>query len=177
MWQQRKQWADKFWPEIERVVRTVAGDIVDVQIASDHQDQKQATDYIVTVSSGDIACRVRNWEYWRRFGDFTIRWSVPSGITTEWEKIKAGYGRWYLYAWVRPTDKFGAWIFVDLDRLRDSGLLDRMAGPWDNYDGTTFKTLAPLKLYEYGCIVKAGGEAASRCELWSTMTPQQLELV
>ena len=92
-WEERKGWADEFLPDIKRVVKMVAGDIISVEIATDAADQTQATDYVVTVQSGEIGCRIRNWDYWQRYGDLTFRCRLASGAKTEVAKIMAGHCR------------------------------------------------------------------------------------
>ena len=162
-WEKSKKWADKYVPEIKQVVRQVAGEIIEVRIADQDKDQHEATDYIVEISSGDIACRVRDQYFWR-FGDFTLRYSRPSGNQTELEKIKKGYARWYLYAWdKRFTGKFTAWVFVDLDKLRNSGLLDRPRRIIPNGDGSSsFVYISLVELWQHGCITEANEAASMR---------------
>ena len=161
-WRQDKHWADKHLPEIERVIRSVAGDIISIDVASDVADQSFATDYIVRVQAGDIACRIRKWPHWIRHHDFTLRSSRPSGIETELAKIQAGFARWYLYAWAKDDLAFGAWVFVDLDRLRDSGLLDVQHRIIPNPNGSSnFIGLSLTELDDHGCLLHGGGAAAA----------------
>lgn len=166
-WKQDKAWADRYWPEIERVIRQVAGEIIDVRQADDESDQKRATDYVVSVSSGDIACRIRKWQYWR-YAEVTIRSSRPGPYKTELQKIREGFGRWYLYAWAHDDGQFGAWVFVDLDKLRDSGFLERSWEEQNNHDGSSTFICIPI-CHLQDCILRAGG-AACTCE-----TPQMMQ--
>jgi hypothetical protein len=129
-WERSKLRADKYRPEIERIIRTVAGDIVEFREATPEEDRYSATDYVVTILGGDIACRIREQWYWFEFGDFALRYSRPTGRKTEVEKIKNGYGRWYLYGWTSRLEdgyKLLAWIFIDLDIIRQSGLLKKVS--------------------------------------------------
>lgn len=159
-WLDDREWADAFWPEIERVIRGVAGDIADVRLASVDEDRKSATDYIVTVSSGDIACRIRRKGKWKGFGDFTVRAWRKSGHETELAKLQRGFGRWYLYAWAE-NEHFGAWIFLDLDVLRESGLLGDDRQIIKNPDGRSgFKAYSLIELCNARCIVRSGGAAS-----------------
>ena len=161
-WKKSKDWADKYVPEIERVIKQVAGEIVEVRIANQDEDQNHATDYIVEVSSGDIACRVREECFWHRYADITLRYLRPSGNKTELEKIKEGYGCWYLYAWdKRFTDgKFIAWVFVDLDKLRNSGLLNKPRQVVWNRDGSSaFIYIKLAELWQQGCFTEVSEEA------------------
>jgi hypothetical protein len=159
-WKADKAWADRYWPQIVGVVREVAGDIITVREATPDEDTRYATDYVLTLESGDIACRVRRWDYWQRFGDITLRNSRPSGAMTEIEKLRQGWGRWYLYAWAKAEGDFGAWVFVDLDALRSSGLLDRSRGDHQNLDGSSSFVSLPLsELRQHDCLIRAGGAA------------------
>lgn len=157
-WKRDKAWADRYWPEIERVIRSVAGEIIDVQQADDESDQKRATDYVVSVSAGDIACRIRRWEYWERFADITIRSSRPGPVKTELQKIRDGFGRWYLYAWAYDDGRFGAWVFLDLDKLRTTGILSDAARQYNNHDGSSGFIAIPVHRVA-DCILQAGGHA------------------
>lgn len=177
-----KDWPDRYFPEIKRVV---AEDIILIEAASDFADQKHATDYIVTVQAEGFtegfSCRVRRSRFWgleRHQGkevcyDFTLRYSVPSGAKTELAKIREGLGRRYLFAWAKPEPDlaFRAWVFIDLDKLRASGLLENpregsVAVKYGSYlnippneDGTNFAALPLTDLCEFGCLLSAGGEA------------------
>jgi len=161
-WLQYKTWADTFWPEIECIIRGCAGIIIDVVIAADEDDRQHATDYVVTVSSGTIACRVRRWYAWQKFRDITLRSELTSGTQTEIDKIRAGWGRWYLYGWAVDDATFGAWVFIDLDKLRASRLLDDdRPAIWNNDHGSSFVPFSLGELAENNCVVAIGGEAAN----------------
>lgn len=148
-WERDKAWADGYLPQIEVAVREVAGQIIEIREGTEDEDQKEATDYVVHVASGTIACRVRRN---CRYRDLTLRASRPSGVRTELAKIKDGWGRWYLYMWA-DEDSIEDWIFVDMDGLRDSGLLNgerRQRNP----DGVTFLPLPVPELDAAGCLVR-----------------------
>ena len=163
-WKNDKRWADRYWPQIVSVVKEVAGDIISVREATPDEDTKRATDYVLAVDSGDIACRVRRWEYFQRFGDVTLRSSRPSGVMTEVEKLRSGWGRWYLYAWAKPSGDFGAWVFIDLDLVRASGLLGHQRQERQNRDGSSSFVSLPLAQLKH-CIVRASTEAKDRIQL------------
>lgn len=154
-WQADKHWADRYLPEIERIVRLVAGDIIDIQIASDDQDQKLATDYIVTIGSGEIGCRIRRGAYWQQYGDITWRLSRPSGRETEVSKILKGYCRWYLYAWTISSTQLGPWVFIDLDSVRRIGLHNFKLETQTNHDNSSsFLAIPVADLFLKGCLVR-----------------------
>jgi len=160
-WTADKKWADRYLPEIKRVVRKVAGDIIDVSVANASDDQCRATDYIVTVSSGEIACRVRRWQYWQKYGDLTFRHTRPSGMTTEVAKLQQGFARWYLYAWAKDDNTFGAWFFIDLDIARSHGIFDKKwPVTWNHDHSSAFIAISKEAFFNAGCVVSAGGEAS-----------------
>ncbi len=146
----------------------MAGRIVEVREATTDEDTRHATDYVVTVGSGDIACRVRDWDSWLKHGDLTIRSRRPSGAKTELAKIKEGFGRWYLYAWVAKDESaIDAWMFVDLDKLRETDLLHSFRHQkWNRDRSSAFVCIFPTQLIEHSCLTDAGGKAAVRFGKW-----------
>jgi hypothetical protein len=161
-WQHDKSWADGYWPAIEAVIRAVAGQIISVSKADDEMDVHQATDYVVRVSAGEIACRVRRPGY-TKFHDFTLRCSRPSGVITELEKIRQGFAKWYLYAWAMDAHTFEDWVFVDLDKLRGSGLLTDGRQAIMNWDGSSaFVAFSLEELRNGGCILAVRADGAAQ---------------
>ena len=156
-WQKDKDWADQYFQAIEQVVKKVADKIITFTIAPEQDDISQATDYLITVEKGTIACRIRKPDC--KYRDFTIRSWRKSGSKTELEKIKEGFGRWYIYAWANNKYGFSEWVLLDLNNLRASPLLktERKATP--NTDGTTaFIAFSLPELYLWNIIVKRGIE-------------------
>jgi hypothetical protein len=158
-WGDDKAWADCFLPEIERIIRSIAGQIVSISVADDDQDRTQGTDYVITVKAGTVACRIRRPTWADREGnerpfterDLTIRYRRPLGTKTEWAKIMEGWGRWYLYAWAGPDGAtLPEWIFVDLDRFR-SVAWEKEYGPLReiaNRDGSSSFVVIPALLLD-----------------------------
>lgn len=158
-WLRAKIEADKYLPAVTSVVSGMIGDIVSVNVLpSDYEaDVKCATDYIVRVDAGDIACRVRYRDNcpWR---ELTIRSRLASGTKTELAKLREGFGRWYLYAWADRGnyDIFPEWVWIDLDRLRSSGLMEKQRREIRNYDSRTWFIAITLKeLMQADVILKA----------------------
>lgn len=58
-WEKDKEKVDKFIPEITTILKENAQHIVNIVVAPPHEDTMQATDYIIKVESGDVACRLR----------------------------------------------------------------------------------------------------------------------
>lgn len=159
LWKTDKDWANGYASIVIGIIRKHAGKIINIEPTDGVKDILQATDFIVKAEMGDIACRIRRPEYLERFGDFTIRHSRPTGTSTELEKIKAGFARWSFYAWAvsdKSSDGFKKWLLVDLNRLRESGLLDERK-PIPNPDGTSFIAISIPELVIFDCIVESGG--------------------
>jgi hypothetical protein len=154
-WQNDKQFADGYYNAIRQVVHKVSGKLVTVQIAPEQEDKENATDYVVTLDAGKIACRVRRPNC--VFRDLTIRSWRSSGAKTELEKIKEGFAKWYLYAWAKDANNFDSWILVDLDKLRKSRLLEKEHREVSNVDGQS--RFIPINLSDLimnDCIIAEG---------------------
>lgn len=150
-WQQDKAWADLYTPEIARVLKENAHQLIEISIANDEMDTKQATDYIIQVTGGTVAARVRKSTC--KFRDLTIRYSRPSGVKTEIHKILEGWGDWYLYAWVSARGLFEDHALVDLNKLRESGLLEKDRPKIANPDGTRFIAISLSEMHKAGCLL------------------------
>jgi hypothetical protein len=134
----------------------MAGRIISVKEASGYQDEKESTDYIIEIKTGTIACRVRAPRFWRAFGDITLRSHRPRGTETELAKIRKGFARWYLYIWAERTKTPEAWVWLDLDRVRASGLIDVDSRATWNYDmSSAFVSLDLFDLWDTQCITGA----------------------
>jgi hypothetical protein len=136
-WHEDKEWTERWTPQIIDVIRSLAHRIVDVKAALPDQDRNHATDYIIKVEVGDIACRLRRIERCPRL-DFTIRSHRPSQVKTELQKLQEGFARFYLYGWIERESEWHKWVFVDLNRCREYGLFRRLWRSKTNRDGTQF---------------------------------------
>ena len=69
-------------------------------------DKKQATDFeTFTVHPFTVGARLRTHTYFERYPDeFTIRWSRPSGVLTEIDKIRNGLVDFILYGFVDESE-------------------------------------------------------------------------
>jgi len=154
----KEQWerADVYLKHIKRIIQLNAGSIINVEIASEYLDTNNATDMVVSVSGGaKIGVRVRKTNY----RDFTIR-AYCQGYKTEIDKIKEGFPDFYCYAWVENwVNKMVAWVFLDMKKFRESGLLDEYSDKIKmNKDGITGFIYIPVaKLEKAGCVVSKWG--------------------
>ena len=60
---------------------------------------------------------------------------------------------WYFYGWIDKHHTIAQWIFVDLDKLRASGLLDVDRPHIPNGDGTFFIAITIKELRKADCII------------------------
>ena len=121
-----------------------------IRKATEDEDMHMAADWVAP--GGAIASRIRHLDYYARFGDFTIRYSRPTGTKTEYEKIVSGCARWYFLGFYKEDD-IVYWFIIDLDKLRRTQLLEDapIQGQGDNIQ---FKYISISDLYKAGCIVR-----------------------
>lgn len=105
----------------------------------------------VTISGEKcIGVRLRRTGYAHR--DLTIRAWLKSGAPTELHKLLNGYADYYLYGWTKGW-QIPEWMLVNLDKLRNSGLLHNQA-VIRNRDGRTgFIAINWQVLKRAGCLV------------------------
>ena len=149
---QNRAWADQYMEQVAKILRRNAMYIMSVSIAPDVVDQKQATDMIVEVKGGQVAVRIRRTTC--RYRDLTVR-AHCHGYKTEIDKLREGFGDWYLYGWVDDRGDISEWILLNLDALRQSGLLDIKRKPISNHDGTAFVSITQQELKAYPGILIA----------------------
>jgi hypothetical protein len=115
-WQTDKKWADKFMPEIKRVV----GEYLICE-APIEDDAMRNTDLIVLkLDAVRVACRIRRNEYLDKYGgEFTIRSDRPNGNQTELSKIIQGWGNYIFYGISdAKQEHLSAWTLGDLGVFR-----------------------------------------------------------
>lgn len=129
-----RSWADKFIPHMCRIIGPR------LLVPSDFTvDANEATDLIVLDAKDKrIACRLRRPSAKRYPYDFTIRYSRPNGVKTEYAKFVDRFGDWMFYGHVSEHEQFiERWMIIDLEAWRmqhDQVPSSRMS----NGDGTTF---------------------------------------
>ena len=132
-----RKWSDGFTPETMQILCKHF-----IMAASREEDVKHNTDvFIVNVGPHRVSCRVRRHKYLKKYGDeATTRVSRPSGVTTELEKMMAGWGRFSFYGFAnREGTKLIRWFILDLGVLRNH--VRSLKTPpilYRNPDGTTF---------------------------------------
>ena len=147
------QWADGHMKAIVDVLQLNAMHLLSIQVASLERDMKKATDLVISVEGGDVAVRIRRPRYRSRFRDLTIRAWRESGVKTERDKLLEGFGDWYLYSWSDGNGGLSDWFLVDLNKLRESGLLKQKPVK-KNKDGRSgFIAITDRELRAVGCMV------------------------
>lgn len=103
-------------PEVQEILgRNFIG------IANEEEDQQHNTDLIVLRMDGlRFGCRIRKHAYYKTFpNDFTIRFSLPSGGKTEYEKILEGWGDYLFYGFANEAEtSLHLWRIIDFERFR-----------------------------------------------------------
>lgn len=151
---EQKFWADGHINEINRVVRKVVGRIIDIVPADPERDRRDGIDYDIKVPTGTIACRIRRADKYS-YRDLTLTSHRASGATPETDKILSGSVRWYLYAWA-ADGKFVEWMFVDLDKLRSSKLIEaalQEGNELPDGQGSKFIFISSEQLLKAGVVV------------------------
>jgi hypothetical protein len=95
-WVVDKEKSDVYIPEVARLVSGMLGL---VRVSTEREDQEENTDLVI-MRSGNlrIAVRIRNERYFLLYPeDLTMRSWRPSGILTELQKTKNGWGDYIAY--------------------------------------------------------------------------------
>lgn len=149
--------ANLYLPEAFNTLRRNAQFLVSFDIAPRDIDLKEVGDIVLSSNMGHVAFRVRRPNV--QYRDLTIRSRRLSRAETEIDKIRKGFGAWYLYAWAdgKMPDgnrKFKDWILVDLNQFRDCGLAFEDKEEKPNVDRVTwFFPYSDDELELYHCIV------------------------
>lgn len=151
---ENRKWAAGYDAEIEDIIRQMAGKIVSVDLADEVDDKSLATDYTISVGCGGIGGRVRRPGFWEKYHDVTFRYKVLSGVDTEYDKIMRGSPQWYLYGWASSAGGLHAWLFLDMDVVRYSKILESPKNIVFNRDGhSSFVAIGVDTLQQIGAIV------------------------
>lgn len=147
-----RSFSDRYISQAFDILRSLpAGLFVNFEEASFEADVKEATD-VIAIANGKYRIPMRFRRPYKTYRDLTMRSSRPTGIKTELQKIKEGFGDYYFYGWTKG-DTIIEWMLVDLDKLRASGLLEKPRREIPNPDGTRFITIGHSELEEHSCII------------------------
>jgi hypothetical protein len=144
--------AEKHMPEVKKALGNLPSKIFfDIDTATVKRDMEEATDLIMSVSSGDIAVRVRRNKF-LCYMDWSVR-VRNKGYKTEIHKLQEGYARWYFIGWsLDDKETLAKWYLLDLDKIRAKNILTRDYPIRDNYDGTAGKYI-PIKILSFNMCV------------------------
>ena len=151
--------AEKHMPAIRFALGNLPAKMFfDINTATPQQDKEQATDLVLTLSSGDLAVRVRRREFWiRGLEERTFDWSVRAvnrHWKTEIQKLKDGFARWYFYGYsYDDRGKLAHWYLIDLNRVRAARLLDHDFPVHYNLDGTAGMYIPIYRLKLAGAVL------------------------
>lgn len=146
----QRRLSDKYLPAFKEILKQNSMHFLSLEVSDDEKDMTEATDMVIKIEGGDVALRVRNSAI--KFRDLTIRSQTRSGNKTELQKLKEGFGDWYLYGW-GSNSNIDEYILVDLDRVRKFKLLEKERRQIANGDGTYFVNIGLGELDTCGCIV------------------------
>jgi hypothetical protein len=154
-YQRQRTISDKYLNSFKDILIRNSMHFLSLEVSDFEKDTQEATDMVIKVVGGDVALRVR--EPSCKYRDFTIRTRSRYGKETEIDKLRNGFGDWYLYGWGDGHETVLEYILVDLDKVRKFKLLDMpIVAQWGrnrNYDGTEFISIPIGALQMYGCIV------------------------
>ena len=156
-YQRNRSFSDRMLPFALQLVAQLSYILVSVEVATKEDDCKHATDITIKVTGGSIAFRCRTFKVTAR--EFTVRTRSRNGCETEWHKLSAGYGDFYLYCWANETeDGFTDWVLLDLKKIREHGLLKKMEFGGRNNDKTEWKKLHLHYLSSVNAILRRKGD-------------------
>ena len=148
--QKNWDWQLDYMDDVKQILKSQSMKIVNVEIASPEEDMKQCTDMKIKITAGDVAVRIRRDDC--RYRDLTIR-AFNKGYPTEIDKLRKGFGDWYLYAWT-SDDSILEWMLVDINKLRDNDCFTETRHITMNRDNVTgFITFSIPELKYWDAIV------------------------
>lgn len=121
--QKQFDWQQKYYDFVIKILRALSPLMIDFAVASDYQDMKQSTDFVLQMNNRtNIAVRLR--KYPCNFRDLTIRSRSYYGGATELTKLKSGFADWYFYGWANQQGDISEFMLLDIDAIRNANLLD-----------------------------------------------------
>lgn len=148
------KWQERYYQIVRRILKDNAMHIIKIDVADDDADMKQATDFVVSVRGGTVAVRIRR-NIANYYKDLTIRSTRPSGHETELQKIKNGFGDYYLYLWTE-NQTVADWWLVDINGMRKARMFDVPRKEIWNRDGSSaFIAFTLEELKKIGALISA----------------------
>lgn len=146
---------DGYMQQIESIVKRNAQHMITTRLASKIEDSQQSTDMVMQVDAGvTIAIRIRRPNC--HFRDLTIRSQSWGNGKTELDKLREGWGDWYVYAWANTQGILDEWMLVNIHTMRNAGLLGKDKSERSNKDGrTAFVNYTIKELYDSSALTAA----------------------
>lgn len=153
MWnyEEQRNKSDLYLESFKDILERNSLHFLNFEVSDEYKDTQEATDMVIKVKGGDVALRVREPNV--HFRDLTIRSRSRYGGKTEIDKLREGFGKWYLYGWGDGVGNVNEYILVDLDKVRSFKILDRQRKEIPNYDGTKFINISISELIMTGCLI------------------------
>lgn len=152
-YQQDRGWSDSHESQVKNILAPLMIYLAEIVVASKNKDNKFATDFVVKLKGSDIAVRLRKHSEFPLV-DMTIRSWRKNGSKTELAKLREGCATHYFYGKTDKNDIITQWFFVDLNKVRANGLLEKERETTINSDGeTAFIIITVEELEEAGCII------------------------
>lgn len=141
-------WGYQFYTVAHEILSDLkVGEIGKPRPSDPERDMKQCTDYELKIGGQDTMIRVRRKGYFERFDDFTFRSSRASGVPTELDKIRDGYGDYALFIWdVHKQSVYHR--LLSINDARDAGIFDKDWAEIPNPNGTTSFIAIPYCVLE-----------------------------
>lgn len=129
--------------------------------ASEQEDLRENTDLVLELPRLSLSFRIRDHSnYVKGYGgEITFRCQARYGGRTEWDKMLAGWGDYFLYGFESEDGQdIWKWSIIDLEALRvwlyelgnNTGFYPGQV--WSNFDGTAFRALRLCEMPD-GCVV------------------------
>ena len=157
-WDEDHAWQTRFRDHFAEIALAV----VRVEVASWEDDARRNTDMLIGVlaNGSRIMCRARTFSYRLRYPhDITIRYRRPSGVPTEMDKIRQGYGDFFAYGFeaFAGSDRLHPWCLSNVALIREH--LDGN-GRWrhrPNHDNSSDLAVFTLEDLPAGTILASDG--------------------
>ena len=146
-------WQLEYMDDVKQILKNQSMKIVNVEIASPEEDMKECTDMKIRITAGDVSVRLRRENC--KYRDLTIR-AYNRGYPTEIDKLRKGYGDWYLYGWL-SNKSITEWMLVDINILRDNECFNKTRHIKMNEDNTGFISISISEIKYHNAIVASEG--------------------
>jgi hypothetical protein len=133
-----RQLENKYSSQIYRIINRIVYKFTELYPSTEYQDTNECFDVVYKCNEIRIPVRIRKHQY-ISFSDFTVRSRSYQNNRTEYDKLKDGYGDYYVYCWEDDKrSKIHSYMIINLHSFRDSGIINTSDNTAKNSDGTEF---------------------------------------